>query len=89
MASDAYYGAGSDDFRGYVWKIPETPMLLEQRREIGAERWPMEGGETVGTWSEVLMVACGDLLSLSICEICPGDTVSTCFSFTATVPLEW
>ncbi|KAF9645772.1 WD40 repeat-like protein [Thelephora ganbajun] len=47
LTSDAYYGAGSDDFRGYVWKIPETPMLLEQRKEIGVDRWPLEGDETI------------------------------------------
>lgn len=47
LTSDAYYGAGSDDFRGYVWKIPDTSMLLEQRKEINVESWPLEGGETV------------------------------------------
>jgi len=47
LISDAYYGAGSDDFRGYVWKIPETQMLLEQRKEIGVDQWPLEGNETV------------------------------------------
>lgn len=48
MASDAYYGAGSDDFRGYVWKIPETPILLEQRQEIGVDRWVSERDENIG-----------------------------------------
>lgn len=48
LTSDAYYGAGSDDFRGYVWKVPETSILLEQRREIGVDRWPLEGDGIVG-----------------------------------------
>jgi len=47
LTSDAYYGAGSDDFRGYVWKIPETQMLLEQRKEIDVGRWMLEGDETI------------------------------------------
>ena len=52
MSSDAYYGAGSDDFRGYVWRIPETQVLLEQRREVDAGEWLLEEGETVGTLRE-------------------------------------
>ena len=37
LTSDAYYVMDSDDFRGYAWKIPETSMLLQQRKEIGAD----------------------------------------------------
>lgn len=48
LTSDVYYGAGSDDFRGYVWKIPETPVLLEQRKEIDVDHWVLEGDETIG-----------------------------------------
>lgn len=47
LNSDAYYAAGSDDFRGYVWKIPETSVLTEQRREIGVDSWLLEGDETI------------------------------------------
>jgi len=36
---DILYGAGSDDFRGYVWKIPELSTLLGFRREISADEW--------------------------------------------------
>lgn len=32
-----------------MWKIPETSTLLEQRKEIDADRWLIEGDETVGT----------------------------------------
>jgi len=59
LVSDVYYGAGSDDFRGYVWKIPEAPVLLEQRREIGVDRWPLEGNDTVGTSPKALATSLG------------------------------
>ena len=59
LTSGAYYGASSDDFRGYVWKIPETSMLLQQRKEIGADHWPLEGNETVGTLSKAPAVSFG------------------------------
>jgi hypothetical protein len=39
-----------------VWKIPETPMLLEQRKEIGVDHWSLEGDETVGMLPNVLAV---------------------------------
>lgn len=39
MNEDILYGAGSDDFRGYVWKIPELSTLLRLRREINADEW--------------------------------------------------
>ena len=42
----------SDDFRGYVWKIPEMQVLLEQRRETDAAEWLLEQGETIGTLRE-------------------------------------
>ena len=71
LTSDAYYGAGSDDFRGYVWKIPETPKLLEQRKEINVDRWFLEEDETVGMLGKTLKAGHG--ISLfgfhSVCEI--------------------
>lgn len=39
MNEDILYGAGSDDFRGYVWKIPELSTLLGFRQEISADEW--------------------------------------------------
>lgn len=90
LTSDAYYAAGSDDFRGYVWKIPETPVLLGQRKEISADRWSLEGDEIIGMLRKVLDVglesdAC---IILSVCEICARNTLSACFSFTTVVPFE-
>ena len=32
--ADQYLATGSDDFRGYVWKIPSTASLLASREEI-------------------------------------------------------
>ncbi|KIM22012.1 hypothetical protein M408DRAFT_79690 [Serendipita vermifera MAFF 305830] len=32
--ADQYLATGSDDFRGYVWKIPSTATLLANRKEI-------------------------------------------------------
>lgn len=54
LSSDVYYGAGSDDFRGYVWKIPETQMLLEQRKEVEVDSWSLEEQETVGKIATVV-----------------------------------
>lgn len=47
MSRDSYYSAGSEDFRGYVWQIPELASL-EERREIHFDRWAAESPETIG-----------------------------------------
>ncbi|KAF8133718.1 WD40 repeat-like protein [Boletus edulis] len=39
MNEDILYGAGSDDFRGYVWRIPELSTLLGLRQEINVDEW--------------------------------------------------
>lgn len=33
------YVAGSDDFRGYVWKIPPLSVLEEQRKVLSINEW--------------------------------------------------
>ncbi|KAI5897082.1 WD40 repeat-like protein [Schizophyllum commune H4-8] len=38
-----YYAAGSDDFRGYVWRIPSVEELLEGREEVRREEGVPEG----------------------------------------------
>ena len=45
------YVGGSDDFRGYVWKIPPISQLADMRNEISAEEWGTSGVEstTIGT----------------------------------------
>jgi WD repeat-containing protein 22 len=37
--NDDYYCAGSDDFRGYVWKMPGAAELAELRREVSVDDW--------------------------------------------------
>ncbi|TFK24981.1 WD40 repeat-like protein [Coprinopsis marcescibilis] len=37
--SDQYYGAGSDDFCAYLWKIPSISELKDQRKEINPLDW--------------------------------------------------
>ncbi|GAA6033883.1 hypothetical protein JCM8097_000385 [Rhodosporidiobolus ruineniae] len=32
--SGLYYGAGSDDFKAYVWEVPSVERMREQRREV-------------------------------------------------------
>jgi DDB1- and CUL4-associated factor 5 len=45
--TESYYGAGSDDFRGYVWHIPDG--LASFRRELSYSDWAAEPpGETIG-----------------------------------------
>jgi WD repeat-containing protein 22 len=39
MDEDDMYAAGSDDFRGYVWKIPPLISLQGLRNEITARDW--------------------------------------------------
>ncbi|KIK44314.1 hypothetical protein CY34DRAFT_23148 [Suillus luteus UH-Slu-Lm8-n1] len=39
MDEDDLYGAGSDDFRAYVWKIPPLMTLQGLRKEIAAHDW--------------------------------------------------
>lgn len=39
MSEDVLYAAGSDDFRGYVWQVPETRVLMGLRQEISADEW--------------------------------------------------
>ncbi|PIL22436.1 hypothetical protein GSI_15124 [Ganoderma sinense ZZ0214-1] len=36
---DLYYAQGSDDFRTYVWKIPEESALLESRMVVENSDW--------------------------------------------------
>lgn len=39
MGEDILYAAGSDDFRGYVWEIPDARVLVGLRQEISADEW--------------------------------------------------
>lgn len=39
LETDDLYGCGSDDFRGYVWKIPPLSVLKERRKEFSINEW--------------------------------------------------
>ncbi|KAJ8691284.1 hypothetical protein PTI98_010872 [Pleurotus ostreatus] len=39
LETDGFYSAGSDDFRGYIWKVPNIAHLVNQRRRIGEREW--------------------------------------------------
>ncbi|KAI0260688.1 WD40 repeat-like protein [Gloeopeniophorella convolvens] len=41
---ETYYSSGSDDFRGYLWKVPSLEALGDERQEIAADEW-LNGGE--------------------------------------------
>ncbi|KAH7885436.1 WD40 repeat-like protein [Phlebopus sp. FC_14] len=56
LNEDVLYGAGSDDFRGYVWQIPELGVLAGLRREIKmnewfAQEWPDVCAYSEGQWT--------------------------------------
>ncbi|KAL7280024.1 hypothetical protein ACG7TL_006438 [Trametes sanguinea] len=38
---DSYYAHGSDDFRTYVWKIPDDASLLECRKVVSHLNWDL------------------------------------------------
>ncbi|KAF8634162.1 hypothetical protein AX15_001030 [Amanita polypyramis BW_CC] len=46
LDSDDLYVGGSDDFRGYVWKIPPLSELLGQRQIVSPRNW--ESGSHLG-----------------------------------------
>lgn len=55
LATDEYFSAGSDDFRGYVWKLPDTPELIDRRKLFNVDEWaihdsPDEVGFSEGRW---------------------------------------
>lgn len=56
LETDNLYAAGSDDFQGYVWKIPPIPVLEEQRKVFSGNEW-----ESYQSASEV-----GELLNFSL-----------------------
>ena len=90
LDKDIMYTAGSDDFRGYVWKVPPVAELIEKRREIGAREWSAGGvgSNTIGTtiWRACL------LSQLTGCNrVCPrslGNTIPPREFANATMPVD-
>lgn len=53
---DEFYCNGSDDFRGYVWKIPPLDSLKDQRREVSVSNWASnEPPDSLGSFSTVIL----------------------------------
>ncbi|KAI0059581.1 WD40 repeat-like protein [Artomyces pyxidatus] len=50
---DGYYSFGSDDFRGYVWKIPPLTVLSDRRQTISADDWSTTDGPEVVAFTDV------------------------------------
>jgi WD repeat-containing protein 22 len=49
------YAGGSDDFRGYVWRVPPISQLAAVRNEVSAAEWETRGmGSSVGMSSQSL-----------------------------------
>ena len=68
MHQDILYGAGSDDFRGYVWKIPDLSTLLGLRQAISADEWMSH--EWTGVCGE--LIKSSNVISLhSSCQLTP------------------
>ena len=60
QTGNLYYVAGSDDFRGYGWKIPPIDTLRAQRQALAADAW--KGMEGVGSTSGWFHSVTDDLL---------------------------
>ncbi|KIM54494.1 hypothetical protein SCLCIDRAFT_136752 [Scleroderma citrinum Foug A] len=54
MSEDVLYAAGSDDFRGYVWQVPETGVLMGLRQEISADEWYAQEWPNIVAYSNAL-----------------------------------
>ncbi|KAL4081255.1 WD40 repeat-like protein [Scleroderma citrinum] len=54
MSEDVLYAAGSDDFRGYVWQIPEARVLMGLRQEVSVDEWYAQEWPNVAAYSEGL-----------------------------------
>jgi hypothetical protein len=58
MDEDDMYGAGSDDFRCYLWKIPSLISLQGLRKEITADDWyTQEWPDIVGEYIQLYVMA--------------------------------
>ncbi|KAI6020658.1 WD40 repeat-like protein [Pisolithus microcarpus] len=55
ISEDILYAAGSDDFRGYVWEIPDATTLAGLRQEIPTEEWYTQEWRDVVGYCEGLL----------------------------------
>ena len=63
---DNLYAGGSEDFSGYVWKIPPLQELKEQRENYSPEAWVSSNCERIGTYHLLVLYATYLALSTSI-----------------------
>ena len=72
LETDDLYASGSDDFRGYVWKIPPLSVLKEQRKEFSVNEWEN---------SQPLVTEVGELFNFSFFFWVSGNINSFFLSF--------
>ncbi|KAI5118700.1 hypothetical protein M0805_003356 [Coniferiporia weirii] len=54
LGDDPYFTSGSDDFRGYVWKVPDLAELTERRRVVSTNDFMnSEPSRTIGYASKM------------------------------------
>jgi DDB1- and CUL4-associated factor 5 len=69
LDSDQFYCAGSEDFRAYVWKIPEISELVERRIEISSFDWStQEWADVTGKRFRTRVVDISESWSLAFSE---------------------
>lgn len=69
MDEDDMYGAGSDDFRAYVWRIPPLMTLQGLRQEITPHDWyAREWPDTVGECAQSYPDGMPDVQVLAFAE---------------------
>lgn len=76
--TDDLYAAGSDDFRGYVWKIPPLSVLEEQRKVFSANEWenrPSPVTEIAFTRSSQEMKYLPTEISTPLCRLSGHKTI--------------
>jgi DDB1- and CUL4-associated factor 5 len=68
LETDDLYAAGSDDFRGYVWKIPPLSVLEEQRKVFSVNEWENYQSDTteVGELHDLPATLLVNINSLSV-----------------------
>ena len=65
---DDYFSSGSDDFRGYVWKIPDTAEITDRRQKVSLDNWSAHDSSY-----DIGMVLFAPMLHTRLMSICtPG-----------------
>ncbi|KAL1745791.1 WD40-repeat-containing domain protein [Schizophyllum fasciatum] len=79
-----YYAAGSDDFRGYIWRIPDINELLERRVVIPRnEPFPRDTVAYTGLNSDSYVPVS---LTKPVCQLTGHDSIVNTTLFHPTLP---